>query len=194
MLPRILHATCCFLLAAPPLLLAMDPFKVHSRRYLLFVCGTIFRGRKKPPIGDHHALQKGMRVSDPKLHKQYGRALKKNNASTWEHERGNIVLVGSYAKFAQNQAMQRHLLVTGNRLLAEGSPYDTIWGVGYRADHENANCPPTWRGLNLLGKALHIVRKRLRDRAPSPPRPRTTASAPPISLSPVRRSARAESR
>ena len=106
-----------------------------------------------------------MRVSDPNLHKQYGREVRNFDAVVWEHERENIVLVGSYAKFTQNPAMRQHRLGTGDRLLAEASPYDTIWGIGYRADHKNALCPPAWRGLNLLGKALQIVRQRLRDRA-----------------------------
>ena len=57
----------------------------------------------------------------------------------------------------RNPAMQNHLLGAGDRLLTENSPYDTIWGIGYRADHENANCSPSWRGLNLLGKTLQIV-------------------------------------
>ena len=92
------------------------------------------------------------------------------NAAVWEHERDNIVLIGSYAKFAQNPAMQQHLLGTGNRLLAEASPYDTIWGIGYRANHANATHPSKWRGLNLLGKTLQLVRQRLRDRAPPPAR------------------------
>ena len=37
----------------------------------------------------------------------------------WERERENIVLVDSYAKFAQNPTMQSHLLDTADRLLAK---------------------------------------------------------------------------
>ena len=40
-----------------------------------------------------------MCVPDRKLYKQYGRALRNFDAIVWEHERENIVLVGSYAKF-----------------------------------------------------------------------------------------------
>ena len=81
----------------------------------------------------------------------------------------HIILVGSYAKFTQNAVIRQHLLGTGDRLLTEASPYDT-WGIGYRADRENAICPPAWRGLNLFGKALQIVRQHIRDRAPPPVR------------------------
>ena len=88
----------------------------------------------------------------------------------WERERENIVLVDSYAKFAQNPTMQSHLLDTGDRLLVEASPYDLIRGIGYSADHVSARQPPLWRGLNLLGKTLQTVRHLFRDRAPPPTR------------------------
>ena len=69
--------------------------------------GTIFRGRKNRLFSDYRALQNIMRVSDPKLHKQYGRAVCNFDAIVWEHERENLELVGSYAKFTQNPACNR---------------------------------------------------------------------------------------
>lgn len=38
----------------------------------------------------------------------------KAEAWQWERERENIVLVGSYTKFAQNPAMRTHLLDAGD--------------------------------------------------------------------------------
>ena len=90
-----------------------------------------------------------MRVSDPNLYKQYGREARIFDAVVWEHERENIVLVGSYANFTQTPAMRQHLLGTGDRHI-ERSLYDTIWVIGDRADHRNALCPPAWRGLSLM--------------------------------------------
>ena len=87
-----------------------------------------------------------------------------------ERERENIVLVGFYATFTQNPSMQSHLLGTGDRLLAEASPYDLTWGIGYSADHVSARQPTLWRGFNLLGKTLQTVRRLFRDRAPPPTR------------------------
>ena len=103
-----------------------------------------------------------MRVSNPRLHKQYGREVR--------NLREHIVLVGSYAKFAENSAMQSYLLDTGDRRLAEASPYDLIWGIEYRADHVSSRQPPLWRGLTLLGKTLQTVRRFFRDCAPPPTR------------------------
>ena len=64
--------------------------------------------------------------------------------------------------------MQWHLLDTGDRRLAEASPYDLIWGIGYSVDQVSARQPPLWCGLYLLGTTLQTVRRLIRDRAPSP--------------------------
>ena len=55
----------------------MDPLLVYHRRYDLFVRGTFFRAQKQSRLfGDHPVLQTVMRVSDPKLHTQYGREVR----------------------------------------------------------------------------------------------------------------------
>ena len=104
-------------------------FTIDGTSYLC--AEQYFAAEKSHLFGDYHVLQNIMRVSDPKLDKQYGREVRNFDAVVWEHERENIVLVGSDAKFTQNPAMRQHLLGTGDRLLAEASPYDTIWGIGY---------------------------------------------------------------
>jgi hypothetical protein len=53
------------------------------------------------------------------------------------------------------------LLVTGDRELAETSPVDRIWGVGFREEGAEEN-REKW-GLNLLGKALTRARQRIRE-------------------------------
>ena len=65
------------------------------------------------------------------------------------------------AKFGQNPEMREALLATGSKILVEASPLDRIWGVGLRADDAAVFNPGTWRGLNLLGLALMVVRSRL---------------------------------
>jgi ribA/ribD-fused uncharacterized protein len=53
------------------------------------------------------------------------------------------------------------LLATGERELVEASPMDRIWGIGF--GEKNAGRARRHWGLNLLGKALMDVRKRLRE-------------------------------
>ena len=112
-----------------------------------YSCGEqFFAAEKSRLFRDHQTLQHIMRVSDPRLHKQYGREVRNFDITAWERERDHIVLVGSYAKFSQNPAMRDHLLDTGDRLLAEAIPYDLIWGIGYRADDPSARQSHLCRG------------------------------------------------
>lgn len=57
--------------------------------------------------------------------------------------------------------LKRWLLATEERELVEASPMDRIWGVGFAEKNAGAN-RHRW-GQNLLGKALMVVRTRLRE-------------------------------
>ena len=145
----------------------MDTFTLHGRRHFLFLRRTDFRCGKEPPLqGPPYFTTHHARVR-PSPSQEYGRGVRHFDIAAWERERENIVLVGSYAKFAQHPVMQSHVLDTGDRLLAEASPYYLMWGIGYRADGVSARQPPPLRGLNWLGKTLQTVRRLFRDRAPS---------------------------
>ena len=58
--------------------------------------------------------------------------------------------------------MKNHLPGTGTITLADTSPFDPVWGIGLRADDLEARDPRRWRGENLLGKALSMVRDAIR--------------------------------
>ncbi len=68
----------------------------------------------------------------------------------------------NYAKFLQNKELLDFLLSTGNKILVEASPYDTIWGVGMEEANPQINNPFLWKGQNLLGFALIEVRNELK--------------------------------
>jgi ribA/ribD-fused uncharacterized protein len=75
--------------------------------------------------------------------------------------RSAIVVAGSHAKFSQSAPLRDFLLGTAGRVLVEATPVDRIWGIGLAADDELADNPQKWRGLNLLGFALMLVRAQL---------------------------------
>ena len=72
-------------------------------------------------FGDLATRERILGVSDPRLHKRWGRAAKHFNEGVWKANRKYITLVGLYEKFLQNPAMRQHLLSTEDRLLAEAS-------------------------------------------------------------------------
>ena len=58
--------------------------------------------------------------------------------------------------------MKHHRLRTGDKLLAEASHFDQMWGIGPQTDDSDAHDPHFCRGKNLLGQALFTARDLLR--------------------------------
>ncbi|XP_063414847.1 uncharacterized protein LOC134696820 [Mytilus trossulus] len=104
-----------------------------------------------------------LRESDPREQKRFGRLVRNFNHELWEASCLAIVERGNKAKFSQDESLKRILLDTYPKTLVEASPYDVIWGIGLEADDPMAwNCD-TWKGQNLLGKALTNVRDELKE-------------------------------
>ena len=110
---------------------------------------------------DEDTRSKIIEAPTPKLAKQLGRQVSNFKEEVWRDARFQFVVEGNYAKFNQNPELAAFLLGTGNKLLVEASPTDSIWGIGLAAADERAKNPERWRGLNLLGFALMEVRHRL---------------------------------
>ena len=112
---------------------------------------------------DHRAVELIISSPDPRTHKRIGHGVRNFDSADWNREEQNAVLSGNYVKFTQNTAMKNHLLSTGNKLLAETSPLDPVWGIGIRADDPRADDPRQRRGENLLGEEISAVRKAIRE-------------------------------
>ena len=94
--------------------------------------------------------------------KKLGREIGGFDEAIWLRERFQVVVAANLAKFGQNAALRDFLVQTGDRVLVEASPVDSIWGIGLAADHLDAGRADQWPGLNLLGFALMEARARLR--------------------------------
>ena len=116
-------------------------------------------------FGDHETAARILEADHPFMAKTLGRTVRHFEQPTWETERFDIVVRGNIAKFQQNPALLAFLLGTGDDILAEASPVDTLWGTGCAADSPAAGNPNQWPGVNLLGFALMKVRAIL-GRAP----------------------------
>jgi len=93
--------------------------------------------------------------------KALGRSVKGYEDILWNGVRQIIVSDGLLEKFRQNEALKQKLLDTGNAVLAECAVQDKIWGIGLSMKDEKRFDIHTWRGQNLLGFSLMIVREKL---------------------------------
>lgn len=93
--------------------------------------------------------------------KAYGRLVKDYNDNHWNGVRQIIIYEGLYAKFSQNPDLKQQLLQTGHSLLAECAVRDQIWGIGLSMHDPDRLDRNKWKGQNLLGYALMMVRQKL---------------------------------
>ena len=54
--------------------------------------------------------------------------------------------------------MKQKLLETNDKIIAEASPNDSIWGIGLSKYDKDATNPKNWKGKNLLGFILMDIR------------------------------------
>lgn len=95
-----------------------------------------------------------LRANSPKDCKALGKQVTPFDAKVWDAVKYDIVKTGNKAKFEQNPDLMNLLLSTGDRIMAEASPKDKIWGIALDAETAKHINPEAWPGQNLLGKIL----------------------------------------
>lgn len=93
--------------------------------------------------------------------KALGRLVSNYNESYWNGVRQIVVYEGLLAKFSQNDNLRNQLKATGNAVLAECAVKDKIWGIGLSMKDADRFNIEKWKGKNLLGYTLMMVRERL---------------------------------
>lgn len=93
--------------------------------------------------------------------KELGRCVSGYNDQYWNGVRQIIVYEGLLAKFTQNELLKKQLKDTQNAILAECAVKDCIWGIGLSMNDSNRLKPELWKGQNLLGFALMMVRNKI---------------------------------
>ena len=126
-----------------------------------FTCAEQYMMYQKAMLfNDQEIAQEILNEINPKNIKALGRKIKYFDQKLWDDKKLSIVIMGNYYKFSQNISLGSLLLSTGDEDIAEASPLDKIWGIGI--DEKSAQAGEEWKGENLLGKALMIVRNMLR--------------------------------
>jgi ribA/ribD-fused uncharacterized protein len=135
------------------------PVDLHftsSEQYFMWLKATYF--------DDYETADKILEAKTPKEAKALGRKVKGFDEKEWADAREYAMWNAVLLKFRQNPDIKELLLDPdfADKGFVEGSPVDSIWGVGIDwrdpriADEEN------WIGLNLLGKTLDRVRHTLK--------------------------------
>ena len=102
-----------------------------------------------------------LRTSDVGHIKALGRMVANYNENYWNGVRQIIIYEGLLAKFSQNQNLAKLLIDTKNALIAECAVNDLIWGIGLSLENPDRLHPKKWKGKNLLGYALMMVRTKM---------------------------------
>jgi len=133
--------------------------EIDGKTYV--TCEQYMMAEKARLFGDAESEAKIMASKNPREQKSLGRKVTPFDAARWEETREEIVFRANLAKFSQRDDLKEMLLATGDKIIAEASPRDAIWGIGMAEDHPNVTDQTVW-GQNLLGKALMRVRAELR--------------------------------
>ena len=117
--------------------------------------------RKAVCFHDIEIASRIMKTDDVYEIKQLGRLVSGYDDNVWNGIRQIIVYEGLLAKFYQNDALKQQLKSTGNAILAECAVKDKIWGIGVSMQDPARFDKAKWKGQNLLGYALMMVREKL---------------------------------
>ena len=124
-----------------------------NEQYIMYQKAILF--------GDTNTATKIMQQSNPGVQKGIGKNVVGFNKHRWEAAADKIFLRGLRAKFAQNPNCAEMLRATGNKNLYEGSPKDTVYGVGLSIFDQDIWNQANHKGRNLMGLWLEVVRAEL---------------------------------
>lgn len=112
-------------------------------------------------FSDYDIARQILITDDVAVIKELGRNVSGYDENDWNGVRQIVVYKGLLAKFSQNEELKEKLKETGNSLLAECAVKDRIWGIGLSMKDPDRLEKKKWKGKNLLGYTLMMVRKAL---------------------------------
>jgi len=127
--------------------------------------GLLF-GETEPPkdTPEYRRFRHG--TDDVRKIKEIGRTVPGLAGGRWDEDdiafwtRASVpaVTLGNLYKFTRSDALYDVLMRMGDRRFVEGSPKDTIWGVGLSFDDPRIGDESKWKGSNRLGDIIGNVR------------------------------------
>ena len=137
-----------------------SPFTIHGitfssmEQYMMYSKVLFF--------GDERIATQILATSNVSEIKALGRLVSGYDENLWNGVRQIVVYEGLLAKFSQNPKLKVQLKGTESAVLAECAVKDRIWGIGLSLHDPNRLDRAKWRGQNLLGYALMMVREKLK--------------------------------
>ncbi len=122
-------------------------------QYMMYQKAICFR--------DTATAEQIMKASNVAEIKRLGRSVVGYDDHIWNGMRQIVVYEGLKAKFSQNGELKQKLLDTKNAILAECAVNDHIWGIGLSIKDPSRDDITKWKGQNLLGYALMMVRGKI---------------------------------
>ncbi len=122
-------------------------------QYMMYQKAICFR--------DTATAEQIMKASNVAEIKRLGRSVVGYDDHIWNGMRQIVVYEGLMAKFSQNGELKQKLLDTKNAILAECAVNDHIWGIGLSIKDPSRDDITKWKGQNLLGYALMMVRGKI---------------------------------
>ncbi len=117
--------------------------------------------RKAVCFDDKAIATKILDTDDVARIKELGRQVSNYDDNYWNGVRQIVVYEGLFAKFSQNEELKKKLKDTGDAVLAECAVKDRIWGIGLSMQNPQRLDQTKWKGQNLLGYTLMMVRDKL---------------------------------
>lgn len=117
--------------------------------------------KKAVCFNDSETADRILKTEDVSEIKALGRMVTGYDDNIWSGIRQVTVYQGLLEKFSQNDELKDKLLKTGNSVLAECAVKDTIWGIGLSMRDPDRFEITKWKGKNLLGYTLMMVRERI---------------------------------
>lgn len=113
-------------------------------------------------FGDEATAKKVLATDDVAEQQKLGRIASGYVDKVWEGMRQIVALKALKAKFSQNDELKKKLLDTEDAFLVECAWSDQIWTCGIGLDDDRRKDTSSWRGMNILGSTLMLVRSELR--------------------------------
>ncbi|ERK65685.1 hypothetical protein HMPREF1984_02147 [Leptotrichia sp. oral taxon 215 str. W9775] len=135
----------------------LSPFTVEKKNFSSMEQFMMYR--KAICFGDEAVAKNILSTDDTSQIKVLGRQVKNYDEHIWNGIRQIVVYEGLLAKFSQNEDLKDRLKSTGEAILAECAVKDLIWGVGLSMKDPNRLDKTKWKGQNLLGYTLMMVRE-----------------------------------